>query len=154
MADRRLRDFAYPGETEPAGVIERSMSHEVVEIIEANADPVRLALDAIPGRRKDCRHACASWQRVLTLRGVAVKTAGGEGVDDGDYSSDYRFVPLDRRSGYREALDDLVHRHYWLEIGQERVIFDPTAHQFDEKGGISLDRYQLDGQPFLALRNS
>ena len=66
MTDRRLREFAYPGETEPAGVIERSMSHEVVAIIEANADPVRLNLDALPGRRKDCRHACGSWQRVLT----------------------------------------------------------------------------------------
>ena len=152
MTDRRLRDFAYPGEMEPAGVIELSMSHEVVTIIEANADLVRLNLDAFPARRKDCRHACGSWQRVLMLHRVAVKTAGGEGVDDGDYSSDYRFVPLDRRSGYRVALDDLVHRHYWLEIGPERLIFDPTAHQFDEKGGVSLDRYTLDGKPVLVSR--
>lgn len=152
MTDLRLRDFAYPGETAPAGVIERSMSHEVVGIIEANADRVRDNLDAFSGRRMGCRHACRSWERVLTLHRVAVETVGGEGVDDGDYSSDYRVVPLDRRSGYREALDDLVHRHYWLEIGPERLIFDPTAHQFDEKGGVSLGRYTLDGQPVLALR--
>jgi hypothetical protein len=61
------------------------MSHQMVAIIEANADLVRLNLDAVPGRRKDCRYASGNWQKVLILHRVAVKTAGGEGVDDGEY---------------------------------------------------------------------
>ena len=40
-----------------------------------------------------------------------------------------------------------MHRHYWLEIGADRLIFDPTAHQFDDRGGVQLDRYTAGGEP-------
>ncbi len=82
---------------------------------------------------------------VLRDERLAVWTNGGEGVDDDVVSSDYRIVPLDKRSGYRER-DGQVHRHYWLEIGPERFLFDPTAHQFDDTGGVSLDRYTVNGE--------
>jgi len=94
----------------------------------------------------DCRHACFTWERALQARGLSAATNGGEGVDDDPLSSDYKIAPRDKRSGYRED-DGVVHRHYWLEVGAERLIFDPTAHQFDVKGGVSLDRYTVRGEP-------
>lgn len=81
-------------------------------------------------------------------RGVPVRTIGGEGVDD-DVFCDYRLVPIELRSGYREA-DSQVHRHYWLVIGDGRRLLDPTAHQFDRRGGVSPDRYVVDGMPIIA----
>jgi uncharacterized protein YodC (DUF2158 family) len=70
---------------------------------------------------------------------------GGEGVDDEVFRG-YRLVPLDERSGYRED-DGFVHRHWWLGYGPGRLIFDPTVHQFDDRGGVSLDRYVIQGKP-------
>jgi hypothetical protein len=144
VVDPRLVDFTYPSDVNPAGVIENGMPIEVVAAIARIADDVRRSLDAAPGRLLDCRYACASWARALHSQSVVARTVGGEGVDAEVFSSEYRLVPLDRRSGYREA-DGAVHRHYWLEI--ERRIFDPTAHQFDSKGGVSLDRYTVEGNP-------
>lgn len=46
-----------------------------------------------------------------------------------------------------------MHRHYWLEIGLERLIVDPTAHQFDHRGGMSLDRYTVDGERLQPRRD-
>ena len=146
MTDSRLQDFFYSGEDEPAGVVERELSHDAVVVLDAVADDVRRSLDAFPGRRMDCRHACAGWERALKPLGLAVRTCGGEGVDDDSPSSDFRIAPLDRRTGYREG-DNVVHRHYWLEVGADRLIFDPTAHQFEGRGGVSLDRYTVDGEP-------
>jgi hypothetical protein len=94
----------------------------------------------------DCRYACASWARALHSQSVVARTVGREGIDVEVFSSGYRLVPLDHRSGYREA-NGVVHRHYWLEVGIERPIFDPTAHLFDSKRGVSLDRYTVDGDP-------
>lgn len=100
----------------------------------------------------DCRHACSAWERALKSQGLAVRTFGGEGVDDDSPSSDFRIAPLDRRTGYRED-DNVVHRHYWPEIGADRLIFDPTAHQFDDRGGVSLDRYTVNGEPLRPRRD-
>ncbi len=152
MSDSRLQDFLYPGEGGPAGVIEQGMSADVVAVIDAAADVVRRSLDAFPGRRMDCRHACSAWERALKSRGLSVRMFGGEGVDDDSPSSDFRIAPLDRRTGCRDG-DNVVHCHYWLEVGAARLIFDPTAHQFDDGGGVSLDRYTVDGEPLRPPRD-
>ena len=34
MTDSRLQDFFYPGEDEPAGVIERELSADVIAVID------------------------------------------------------------------------------------------------------------------------
>jgi len=151
MTTAEFDDFAYPEEAEPTGVIERGMGEEFVAIVANVADEVRRNLEAFRGRRLDCRHACLAWERALRPEGFHVEVVGGEGVDGDVFSPDYRLVPLDQRSGYREG-DDVVHRHYWLEIGTQRLIFDPTAHQFDDKGGVSRDRYVVDGLPAIARR--
>jgi hypothetical protein len=145
MSDARLIDFTYPGEDQPAGVFERGLSQDLVAIVDALADSVRVGLDISPGQRRDCMYTCAAWERALRACGTEVQLRGGVGVDDEAFVG-YRLVPLDRRSGYREA-DDEVHRHFWLEIGGDHLIFDPTAHQFDERGGVSLDRYTVNGEP-------
>ena len=140
--DPRLVDFTYPGEAKPDGVLAATMPPELMAIVAAVAGSVRNELD---GRRRDCRYACAAWLRALACHGIACECCGGEGVDD-DVFVDYVLVPLNRRSGYLEA-DRLVHRHHWLLLGPDRRLFDPTAHQFDDRGGISLDNYIVDGQP-------
>lgn len=145
MTGSRLQDFYYPSEDEPAGVLERGLSQDVVALIDKLAEAVRVSLDASPGQRRDCRYACAAWERALRAHGIDVQLRGGEGVDDEVFVG-YRLVPLDRRSGYRES-DDQVHRQYWLETDADRLIFDPTAHQFDDRGGVSLDRYTVNGEP-------
>ena len=150
MTDSRLQHFSYPGEDEPAGVIEHGVSEDAVAVIDALAQAVRDSLYASPGQRQDCRYACAAWERALRARGIDVQLRGGEGVYDEVFVG-YRLVPLDRRSGYRES-DDQVHRHYWLEIDADGLIFDPTAHQFDDRGGVSLDRYTVDGEPLRPRR--
>lgn len=144
MVDPRLADFTYPQEPTPAGVVEGAMPGELKEAIRGLAVAVRAELDAIPGRGLDCRHACSSWRRALTRNGVSVEGTGGEGEDDDVYDVAFRFVPLDERSGYRES-DGRVHRHYWLAVGVEGWLFDPTAHKFDGSGGVSFDRYVVDG---------
>jgi hypothetical protein len=147
MSDDRLLDFYYPGDNDPAGVIEGVAAAEFVETLSVLAPQVRHGLDVIKDRGMDCRHASVAWERALRAHGLHARMVGGEGTDDDVFTSDYRLVALDRRSGYRRADDDIVHRHYWLEVGPDRLIFDPTAHQFDDKGGVSLDRYTIEGTP-------
>jgi hypothetical protein len=137
--DARLIDFTYPEETVPAGVIERGTNAATIAVIDEVAGQVRYSLDSRPGHVMDCRYACAAWARALRSRGIVVELDGGEGIDD-EVFVDYQLVPVDRRSGYREA-DGLVHRHYWLVLGKELRLFDPTAHQFDSRGGVSRERY-------------
>ena len=140
MSDPRLADFTYPGDDEPAGVIERGLRAEVVAEIGALAEAVGASLEAT-GHRQDCRYACAAWERALRSRGVACQLLGGEGADGEVFTSDYRLVAVDQRGGYR-AVDRLA-RHYWLGVGPDRLVFDPTAHQFDHNGGVFLDRYMI-----------
>lgn len=67
-------------------------------------------------------------------------------------------------SGYRRA-DNTIGKHYWVVMGPEQFIFDPTAYQFvaggichvtgmAESGGLSLDRYMLDGRRFVESRRT
>ena len=145
MSDQRLVDFFYPGDERPAGVVERAVGADVLATIEALAAPMNERFRAVPAQRGDCRYASAAWERALNGEGLDARFVGGEGID-ADVHRGYMLVPLDRRSGYLEV-DGLVHRHFWLEIGPERHIFDPTAHQFDDRGGVSLQRYVTDGVP-------
>jgi len=34
-----------------------------------------------------------------------------------------------------------VARHFWLALGPRLALFDPTAHQFDAYGAVTIDRY-------------
>lgn len=146
----RLDDFTYPGEGLPEGVMERGLSKDAVSVIGEEAASIRRGLD-VTGQRRDCRRACGDWIRALSKREIDVQLLGGEGIDGEVVTSDYRVVPPELASGYRED-DDLVHRHYWLGIGAERLIFDPTAYQFDDKGGVSFDRYTIDGESLTTMR--
>lgn len=142
-----LSDFTYPDRVSPVGVIDSSMPPEIVRVIAALAPAIGRALAGPPDRTLECGLACKFWMEGLQRVGVPARIIGGVGVDDDAFTSNYQLVPLDRRSGYQEG-DGQVHRHFWLVIGDERLIFDPTAHQFDTKGGVSWDRYVVDGSPF------
>jgi hypothetical protein len=137
-------NFTYPGDEGPTGGVEDGINAQTMATIEVLASAVGASLDASPGQREDCRYASAAWERVLRARGIDVLMLGGEGVDD-DVFRDYMLVRIEQRSGYRQG-GDILRRHYWLGIGPERFVFDPTAHQFDDQGGVSLDRYVLDGR--------
>lgn len=132
-------------------MIARGLTEDAIQVIRDVAASIRDGLDATPGQRRNCLRACSDWTRALSERGIDVQVIGGEGVDDDVFTSDRRLVRLDERSGYRED-DDQVHRHYWLGIGSERLIFDPTAHQFDDKGDVALDRYTIDSMPAISSR--
>lgn len=141
---RRLLDFSYPGSRTPHGIIEAAMPAELLHDIAANAGAVEASLVGRGDLRFDCRHACHRWQLQLRRFGHLVRQEGGVGIDEDEFSSDFRLVPPALRSGYREG-DGRVHRHFWLLVGVGCYLFDPTAHQFDKRGGLALDRYYVDG---------
>jgi hypothetical protein len=143
-----LIDFFYPGDDRPAGVIEHGLDPDVREAIERDAGAIGESL-RVMNQIADCRYAAAEWLRALPL-GLAA-SVGGVGIDEPDYDPWRRLIPLDRRSGYREG-DGEVHRHFWIAIGLEQRIFDPTAHQFDGRGGLSIGGYTIAGQPFVEAR--
>jgi hypothetical protein len=148
MTDGRLVDFAYPDNEDHIGVIEREMPSLIVTAITEDATLVAASLG---GRRGDCLWACPAWQRVLGARGVRGETMGGVGVDDDAFDALYQLIPHESRSGYRED-DGQIRQHWWLAVGAEALLFDPTGHQFDDKGGLSLDRYVIDGEPWIDRR--
>ncbi len=128
-------------------VYERGLPTAVSRLLLAEAPRVREGLDALGAKRRwDCGYAVAAWKRELQGANVVFAEAGGVGVDEPAEDAFYRTIPLSRRSGYLEG-DGQVHRHWWLLIGPGRHLFDPTAHQFDNRGGVSLDRYIVDGMP-------
>ena len=145
MSDPRLVDVFYPDDERPAGVVERAVGVDIIGKIGALAAVMNERFRTVPAQRDDCRYASAAWERTLQGEGVDARFVGGEGIDE-DVHRGYMLVPLDRRTGYLEG-DGLMHRHYWLEIGPERHIFDPTAHQFDDRGGVALERDIIDGVP-------
>lgn len=145
-------DFTYPGDAQPAGVLDAATDQQVAKAIVDLAAEVGEALDVWPSRRTDCRHACVEWQRVLERVGVRAVLVGGEGVDGEEVGSDYRVTTPATASGYLES-DGTVHRHYWLAIGDGGRLFDPTAHQFDDRGGVERGRYRVDGR-LLRERNT
>jgi hypothetical protein len=135
-------EFAYPGE-QPSGVIERGTPLEIVRIIGERAAEVSGSF-RFPKMRGDCGYATSAWERTLRTAGVvACRSIGGAGQHEITVPA----TPLARVSGYRTD-DDGVVRHFWLLVGPAEHLFDPTAHQFDNRGGISEDRYWLEGGPF------
>jgi hypothetical protein len=125
-------------------VVDRAIDAAVIALMVNLAPVVRASLDVVPGRRADCRYACIAWRRELESRAVEVRIEGGVGEDDEAYTARRQLVPLDQRSGYREG-DGRVHRHWWLRVGLGAWLFDPTGHQFDDKGGVDRARYVVDG---------
>ena len=140
-----LADLFYPGRNQPVGVLDRAMPSELRDVVSELAPTLGQTLAGPPDRTMDCRVACNFWRAALATRGIKAHTMGGEGIDD-DVFVQYRFVPLERRSGYMEA-DSKIHRHYWLSVGDDQSLIDPTAHQFDDRGGVSIGRYVIDGVP-------
>lgn len=139
-----LVDFGYPGSQAPHGVIEEGAPVKVLHDIAASAAAIEASLVGRGDLRFDCRHACHRWQLQLRRFGHLVRQEGGVGIDEDAFTSDYCLIAPALRSGYREG-DGLVHRHFWLLVGVGCYLFDPTAHQFDAKGGLELDRYLVDG---------
>ena len=144
-----LADFTYPAESRPHGVIDTAMPASARAAIDRVAAAVHARLSASGDWLRDCRHATAAWREFLLREaGVNSRMLGGEGVDD-DVFAGYRLVPHNDRSGYLES-DGLVHRHYWLIVEPGGFLFDPTAHQFDARGGVQVERYIVDGVPLRA----
>lgn len=134
-------EFAYPNEL-PSGVIERGMASEIVLVIRDRAGGVSEAF-GFPKMRDDCGYATSAWERTLRIAGVECRTVGGAGQHEPTVPA----TPLAEVSGYRTNDDGIV-RHFWLLVGPHEHLFDPTAHQFDGRGGIREDRYWLGGRPY------
>lgn len=139
-----LLDFRYPASHLPHGVIEKGMPAAIVADITAAAPALEASLTGHGDLRFDCRHACHRWGIQLRGLGHLVRQEGGVGIDEDAFTSDYRLIAAELRSGYRES-DGLIHRHFWLLLGANCHLFDPTAHQFDARGGFAADRYVVDG---------
>lgn len=118
-----LLDFAYDGDHTPSGVLDEHMPSQIVRAILAAEPPVRGSFVS-HAQRMDCRYSCAAWRGALLQDGVQVSGEGGVGIDEEQYTSDWQTVPVEARSGYREA-DGEVHRHFWLTLGPDRLLFDP-----------------------------
>lgn len=152
MASRFL-EFSYPGEARPYGVIEVGIQSEVVDYIRERAATVmggRSEHDLM----RECWKMAPTWCQVLGDRfpGLAVSLRGGEGGEPqqqgpGRYGPD----PGGHRSGYLGG-SRRVERHYWVTLDEGELIFDPTAHQWDDRGGLDIARYRMDGKPFIDWR--
>jgi hypothetical protein len=144
--------FRYdPSDELPAGLTESGVGQDALEEIAAQAASVKRSLDCVADRSLDCWYAVSEWQRALTDR-VEFEIAGGVGMDEPWYDPQHRFVPCDRRNGFREG-DGLIHRHWWLALGPGRLIFDPTASKFVAQGWTEPDRYVMDGEPYAQWRS-
>ncbi len=137
-------DFVYPGCERPSGVIERGVADDIVAVIDERAASVASGLRT---RLMDCLYAGKAWQDTLQRRGVSTLLVGGSG----QHIETVPRTSRNRLSGYRTD-DDGVVTHWWLAIGLDRLIFDPTAYQFEGRGGVSLSRYLLDGIPLVEWR--
>lgn len=143
-----LLDLTYGGDHSPSGVLDARMPAKTVQMILAMEPRVRASFPS-NGQKTDCRYASSAWMRAFRAVGIAADVAGGDGVDEDAFTSDWKLVPPEARSGYRED-DGQVHRHYWLLLTPDLLLFDPTAHQFDTRAGVSLERYIVDGEPIVS----
>jgi hypothetical protein len=148
-----LLDLWYPGLDRPAGVFESSIGNRARNFVEEHASEVRQG-----DRDHDVYHQCwlmaPAWLSALqtNLRAVEFEIIGGEGIEEQDYGQgQVRPAPPEEQSGYRDGTGH-VQRHYWLIVGSHLALFDPTAHQWDERGGFDLARYVVDGQSFTTWR--
>ena len=155
--DARFFDFYYPWDNgRPSGVYEIGIADQVVSKINSIAlawpepDP---RTDRWPFIKDicDCKIALR-WSRALRDRQV---DCSYEGVMTDDPEEE-------PPTGYR-VKSGVVVVHYWVVIGNQRQVFDPTASQFHrsgvcqlgrrlDRGGISLDRYVVNRERFVDLR--
>jgi hypothetical protein len=142
--------FCYPNDPQVYGAFERAMPEEYRRLIAAKAGAVRAASRTL----LDCRLVTSLWE--FSLRGESriqpVSIAGGEGVDYDD-----PLVPQgsadSRLSGYLMH-DGRVGCHYWLLVGSQGFVFDPTARQpmLSGEWPLSLDSYLIDGRTLTVWR--
>jgi hypothetical protein len=137
------RDLAYPGQAQPHGVLETSIAPEVRSLIEELAPRVAQGLKTEDRNvLGDCGFATLSWASVLASAGVTVRRVGGFG----EHEVTVPPTPVEQLGGYLTDDDGLV-QHWWLMVDPDGSLFDPTAHQFDARGGIRLERYRVEGSP-------
>lgn len=141
-------DFSYPSQVRPLGVIEHGLAMSIGALLAANVAAVEGMLRN--GDRDllgDCLYATANWARALTASGAAVRRVGGVG----EHKETVPATRRDQLGGYMTDDDSLV-EHWWLMVEPHGLIFDPTAHQFDKRGGVDVSRYQVGGRPVLEWR--
>ena len=141
MSSPVWRDLAYPGQARPHGVLETSIADEVRSLIEELAPRVAQGLktkdrDVL----SDCGFATISWTGTLASAGLTIRRVGGFG----EHRETLPPTPREVQGGYLTSDDGLV-EHWWLMVDPDGSIFDPTAHQFEGRGGIELDRYSVEG---------
>ena len=98
-----------------------------------------------PGRGSGtgCGDAVAQWESEFKAAKVRVEhCAGGGSPKHGA-----------KTGGYRLADGQLSTVHFWLAVGDELALFDPTWRQFEADGEPALERYWLtDEQSFSIWR--
>jgi hypothetical protein len=139
MADPAFADFSYPSDDVPRGVTESGLDLDTVDVIQRLAPAVGAALGPRIG---DCLRASTAWWQALQARGFPSIMAGGFG----QHIDTVPATVADTLRGYLTE-DDGVVTHWWLMFGPQGLVFDPTAHQFDHRGGVSKKRYLINGVP-------
>jgi hypothetical protein len=156
--DGRFFDFYYPWDKRrPSGVYEIGISEEVVSKIESIAaswpEPdCRTDRQLFLKNICECTIAAPNWVELLRQKGV-------DCCYEGEMTDDRAAEPP---TGYC-IKGGLIVVHYWVVIGEERLVFDPTASQFHkggvcqlgrrlDKGGVSLDRYVVNRERFVDVR--
>jgi hypothetical protein len=129
-------------------VLERGLTESLGSLVAAQLTEVERALKR--GEREllsDCLSATASWSRALAAAGAAVRVVGGVG----QHIDTVPTTPSERQGGYLTDDDGLV-QHWWLMLEPNGWIFDPTAHQFDDRGGVDIGRYRVEGASLAEWR--
>ncbi len=139
MSVPAFADFTYPGEDHPRGVVDFDLHTAIASEIERRGKAIMARLGPRIG---DCMVACTAWHAALSSELPIMVGGFGEHIET------VPETPADRRSGYLTD-DDGVVTHWWLMFGPRGSLFDPTAHQFDGRGGVSKDRYLVDGKTIL-----
>jgi hypothetical protein len=144
--DDRFFDLFYPrDQIHPYGVYEKGMPARYVNTIDEIAARWSETSSSVEeerwhGRHRDCQIA-DDWATELRRLHVPAARVGELGDDE----------TTKCQSGYRIKTGVII-CHFWVVVGTEQLIFDPTASQFHsggvcqvgepvDKGGVSLDRY-------------
>lgn len=148
MAAARWHDLSYPGEHLPLGVLEGSIRLEVRDLIADLAVTVGSVLRSSDRNvLSDCGFATIAWASALAPTGLTVRRVGGFG----EHEVTVPPTPVEQLGGYATDDDGLI-QHWWLMIDPNGSVIDPTAHQFDHRGGIELERYRVEGTRLEAWR--
>ena len=110
------------------------LSNSAWKVIRERAAFVWLDLQE-PGRGggTQCAETVAQWKSEFQTANVPVQYCAGGG------SPKYGC----KTGGYRLANGDLSSDHFWLAVGDNLALFDPTWRQFEGEGEPALDRYWL-----------